>query len=183
MQPGEMLEWLAEGERKAVAKSSAVANQVIKTPMLMPDLIALLGSPNTTVASHAAHAMLTVSKHAPDLLKPYCAELVEALASDQWEVQEQLGKILPQLPLDTTQQASVWKRFNNIFYNGKSSIARTCALQAMVDMGSRFSACRDKASEAIVFAIENGSKAMQARARNLVSIFHLNDGCVRPGAK
>ncbi|WP_262694637.1 hypothetical protein [Kordiimonas aquimaris] len=168
MQPGEMLELLAEGERKAVAKSSFVAEQVIENPVLMPHLISLLTFENTTVVSHAAHALHTISKAKLELLLQHSAALVGALASDQWEVQEQLGKFLPKLSLDAEQQEHIWQRFEDIFYNGTSSIARTCALQAMVDMSNAFSAYRGKADIAIVYALEQGSKAMQARARNLI---------------
>ena len=172
MQPGEMLELLAEGERKAVAKSTVVAKHVMAQPELTVHLINALETANTTVVSHSAHALHTIGKHKPAMLAPFVAELVAALlTSEQWETQEQLAKVLPVLPLDAQQQTAVWARFNDIFYNGTSSIARTCALQALVDMAARFPDYRGKASGVIAFALEQGSKAMQARARNLIKDF------------
>ena len=168
MQQGDMYEQLAEGERKAVARSTEVARRVVADPSLLPCLIDFLLSENTIVVSHAAHALLTVSKRHINLLEPHKGELISVLSSEQWEVQEQLGKILPRLSLDKPQQVTVWERFQDIFYNGTSSIARTCALQALVDMGTNAEAYRGKAGKVIAYALENGSKAMQARARNLL---------------
>lgn len=168
MQPGDIYEKLAEGERKEVARSIEVAHSAVVAPEMLPHLIDLLAVDNPTIVSHAAHALMTVSRIDLALLVPHKSALVRALASNQWEVQEQLGKIIPSMPLDSAEQAMVWARFHEIFYQAKSSIARTCALQALVDMGNHFEAYRGNVSDVIVYAMEEGTKAMQARARNIL---------------
>lgn len=169
MQPGEIMEMLAEGERKAVAKSKAVAMAVLANPKTVKILVDALSSSNPTIVSHAAHALLTVFRKKPSLLKPFADQLLRAFQRNQWEILEQLAKILPGLDLPKPKQRTLVARLEQIFYQGKSSIARTSALQALNDLGAQHQVWRDRSGKAMKFAFEQGSKAMQARARKLLS--------------
>jgi len=168
MQPGEIMEMLAEGERKAIAKSTAVAKAVLNNPKLVKTLVDALSSSNATIASHAAHALLTVFRKNPELLMPFVDQLMRAFKRDQWEILEQLAKILPGLNLPKLKQRTLIARLEEVFYEGQSSIARTSALQALNDLGAQHKVWRDRSSKAMRFAFEHGSKAMQARARRLL---------------
>ncbi len=168
MQSGQLLELLAEGERKAVANSTAVARAVLANPAHVKVLVDALSSANATIVSHAAHALLTVFKKNPALLKPFASQLLKAFKRDQWEVLEQLAKILPGLELPPAQQKTFVQRLEQVFYQGTSSIARTCALQALDDIAGRQKKWRATSDKAMKFALEEGTKAMQARARTLL---------------
>lgn len=169
MQPGEIMEMLAEGERKAIAKSTAVAQAVLTNPKLVKTLVDALSSTNPTIVSHAAHALLTVFKKNPSLLRQFADQLMSAFRRDQWEILEQLAKILPGLDLPEPKQRSLVDRLEQIFYESPSSIARTCALQALDDLGARHQVWRDRSTKAMKYAFEQGSKAMQARARKILA--------------
>lgn len=168
MQPGEIMTMLAEGRRNAVANSTAVAKIVLKSPQLMATLVDALTSPNKTIGSHAAHALLTVFKENPKLLQPFVGQLLKAFARGQWETMEQIAKILPGLTLSKPQQKTFLQRLEAVFYEGNSSIARTSAMQALSDLSKQHVAYRQASVKALKFALEQGSKAMQARARKLV---------------
>lgn len=168
MQPGEIMEMLAEGERKAIAKSTAVAKAVLNNPKLVKTLVDALSSTNTTIVSHAAHALLTVFRKNPELLMPFVDQLMRAFKRDQWEILEQLAKILPGLDMPEPKQRSLVIRLEQVFYDSPSSIARTCALQALNDLGAQHQVWRDRSAKAMKFAFEHGSKAMQARARRFL---------------
>lgn len=168
MEPGEISLLLAEGSRGSVAQSGKVPQAVVEDPALLETLIDCLQSDNATIVSHAAHALLTVSNMRLNLLAPHTDTLLAVLERDQWEILEQLAKILPQLELSGAQRDRLTERLKTVFYQGRSSIARTCALQALVDMAHEDAAIRADAGEALAFALENGSKAMQARARRLL---------------
>ena len=168
MQPGEIMAMLAEGPRNAVANATVVAKMVLKEPKLAGTLVEALASPNKTIVSHAAHALFTVFKTNPALLQPFAKQLLKAFSGSQWEKLEQLAKILPGLSLSEPDQASFRERLEMIFYKDKSSIARTNALQALHDLGEKHAAFQEASVKALKFALEEGSKAMQARARNLL---------------
>ena len=169
MQPGDIITMLAEGPRNAVANATVVAKMVLKDPKLASTLVDALASPNKTVVSHAAHALFTVFKSNPALLQPFVGQFLKALSGNQWEALEQLAKILPGLKLSDRQQSSLVERLEAIFYQGKSSIARTNAMQALYDLSEKHAVFQDASVKALKFAFEEGSKAMQARARNLVT--------------
>lgn len=168
MQPGDIMELLAEGRRNAVANSTAVAKIVIKSPQLVATLVDALTSPNKTVGSHAAHALFTVFQKHPDLLQPFAGQMLKAFGKGQWETLEQLAKILPGLKLTKPQQKTFLKRLESVFYKGNSSIARTSAMQAINDLAAYHAAYRDVSVKVLTFALTEGTKAMQARARKLI---------------
>lgn len=168
MQPADIMEMLAEGERKAVVKSTAVAKAVLANPKLVKIVVDALSSANPTIVSHAAHALLTVFRKNPLLLKPFADQLLAAFMGNQWEILEQLAKILPGLDLPKPKQRTFVERLEQVFYQGQSSIARTSALQALNDLGVQHKVWSDRSTKAIKFAFEQGSKAMQARARKLL---------------
>ncbi len=167
MQPGEIMTMLAEGQRKAVANSTIVAKIVLNSPDHVQTLVDALSSPNKTIVSHAAHALLTVFRKNPSLVQPFAKQLLAAFGRGQWETLEQLAKILPGLKLSPPQQKTLLQRLEAVFYKDTSSIARTGALQALDDMARHHAAFRQASGRALKFAMEEGSKAMQARARKL----------------
>lgn len=160
---------LAEGKRGAIARSNEVAAHILENPAHMPTLIGALSVTDTIVVSHAAHACLTVYKKSPDLLVPYKNTLLALLeGQNQWELIEQLSKIVPFLACTVEENAALTARLVSIVESGKSSIARTCALQALVDMAALDGIHRQMADKALAYALAHGTKAMQARARKLM---------------
>lgn len=168
MGPGDIMEMLAEGERKAIARSTEVAAAVLARPQLIKILVEALASPNKTIVSHAAHALLTIFRKKPDLLQPFAKQLLAAFMKDQWEVLLELAKIIPGLELKEAEQKTFVQRLEQVFYKGSSSFARTSALQALDDLAAQHKVWRNASSKALKFALEEGSKAMQARARKLI---------------
>tara|TARA_R110002096_G_scaffold169810_14_gene341659 strand:- start:465 stop:971 length:507 start_codon:yes stop_codon:yes gene_type:complete len=164
----EIIAALAEGKRSAIAGSSDVAHYVVGKPEAVGLLIEALSSSDAIVAAHAAHACLSVFKACPDRLLPYRKTLLAVLHQrDQWELIEQLTKIVPQLGCTDEEQKSLSRRLMDVVGYGTSSIARTCALQGLVDLASIDEFYETNASQAIAYALENGTKAMKARARKL----------------
>jgi len=161
---------LTEGKRGAVARSTEVAEYLLKHPDELPALIKALASVNTVLVAHAAHALLTVFHRGAGLLEPYKAELLTLLlAGEQWELLEQMAKVMPYLGFNEVDRQHMNDRFWHIVHYGQSSIARACAVQALVDMAHSEKRFERQAQAALTYALEKGSKAMQARARNLLA--------------
>jgi len=167
----DLLDILAVGDRKQVALSGEAAALVIGAPDLVPELIAALHHDNSIIVSHAAHALLTVFKKAAALLRPHGEALLGAYGLQQWEIKEQLAKILPFLPLTNGQRQILICRLEETLKGHKSGIARTCALQAITDLAKSDEAFRTAALAALDFASDQPSKALQARARKLKNSF------------
>lgn len=159
---------LGEGDRKAVARSSEVAGVVIKRPELLTVVIDALGINDQTTVAHAAHALNTVVQEQPQLLEPHADALVRSYNYEQWEVLEQLGKILPKLPLTDAQVQAVADRSQHVFYHHTSAIARVCALQCFMDMAAINPSMKLAADDMLQHALTSESKALQARARKLL---------------
>lgn len=170
MAPGMILSLLAEGQRKEVARSPQVAEMAIGRPDMLPHLIECLWSQQPTVVSHAAHALMTISMDHCTLLAPHTSRLLEAYELEQWEIKEQIAKILPKLRLTEAQAARFLDALRHTLKHHKSGIARTCALQGVVEMAKVNPAFGEAALAALVFASEQGSKALQARARKLAAM-------------
>ena len=95
---------LSEGDRRVPAAASSVADAVIDDPDLVEPLLECLGDSDPAVVSHAAHAAMQVSARQPSLFDAHIEDLMALLkALNQWEIGEQLPKILVCLPLSREQ--------------------------------------------------------------------------------
>jgi len=162
-----ILDMQAEGDRKEIARATEAAALAEESPTVLATLVAALFHDDPATVSHAAHALMTLAKdHAP-LLDPHREALARAYGLDQWEVKEQMAKILPQLGFRRSEQGRLMEEFDETLRHHKSGIARTCALQAMVDMAALDPTHTEAALSALDYAMRKGSKALQARARKL----------------
>lgn len=167
MSKAQLISMLSEGERKAIARSGEVAQMVLVTPSLLSPLIQALESEDTVIVAHASHALFSVFKAGPNLLNDWVVDLVRLYHRSQWEILEQLGKILPAIVTAQSDVRAVAARAEAIFHTSGSGIARTCALQCLVDLAQAHSALMPTARAILVAAQNSDSKALQARARRL----------------
>ncbi len=155
---------LKEGSRKEVARANEVAAQILDTPPLIDSLLDCLCTGDETVRAHAAHALMQVGKQQADILHPVHSRLLKEIAPiQQWEVQEQLMKVLPLI--DTSDQVVQLAKRN---LSHKSAIVRTCALQALFDLVQRIPNRFNEVMH-ILQDCQNvhAPKSLQARARKL----------------
>ncbi|NVJ97229.1 MAG: hypothetical protein HWE25_03695 [Alphaproteobacteria bacterium] len=163
----DILQMLAEGDRKEVARSGDVAVAAAESPETLALVVAALFHDEPAVVSHAAHALMTVAKKNAPLLNPHREALARAYGEEQWELKEQMAKILPQLSFRESEQGRLMEEFDATLRTHKSGIARTCALQAMVDIAAQNNAHAAMARQGLDYAQGHTSKALQARARKL----------------
>ncbi len=163
---------LAEGKRGAIARSTEVACYIAENPAEFTLLLRLLGSSDAVVVSHASHALQTLGKCVPSLLQSYSDEIMSILkTTDQWEFIEAFSKIFSILKIGIETQSEAALRLQHLLQTNKSSIARTCALETLVMFAQENACFESEAREALIDALENGTKAMQARARKLLNIY------------
>ncbi len=158
---------LGEGDRRELGRSTQVAREVLDNPLMLPDLLECLLESNETVVSHAAHAVMQIGAAEPLLFQQFVDRLISILERPrQWEVGEQVPKVLAELAL-TEAQAD---RLTSILIkqiDDRSTIAAACALSVLKRLADRSLADPEIADEAIEKARQSSRKALAARARQL----------------
>lgn len=169
-----MRQRLANGDRKEVGEASSVAREVLDDPALVRALVDCLEDQDAAVVSHAAHALMQVGGDAPALFEPYADRLLIILKRcSQWEIGEQLPKVLSvmQLDDDQTQQLAdllVVQTANT------SNIAAASALSGLAELAVTGRIDEATAREQLEKALHSERKALAARARRIMAKFGWN---------
>jgi hypothetical protein len=162
-------ERLAEGDRKTLGEASSVAREVLDDPALVRPLVDCLDDADAAVVAHAAHAMMQAGGDRPELFQPYSDRLLAVLSRcSQWEIGEQLPKVLAAMPLDddqTQQLADILVRQTA----SPSNIAAASALSGLAELAASGRIPASIAEEEIEKALASPRKALAARARRIAS--------------
>src|SRR5690606_22993415 len=89
----------------------------------------------------------------------------------QKEVRWHMAQILPHLQLtdkESLRALNIWKKD---FHTSNSSILKTFSMQAVADLSRNHLRFVAEAKQMIAEALDNGTPAMQSRAKNLQSLF------------
>ncbi len=158
---------LEEGDRRVIGAAGAVADTVRRNPDRIAELIGLVDDDDTAVVAHTAHAMMQIAQDEPALFDPFADTLLDRLeALRQWEIGEQLPKILVCLPLTDNQAERLYDILcANI--QDRSNIVAACSLQGIVDLARDGRVDRGRAQAALNAALGSHRKALAARARRL----------------
>ena len=160
-------ERLLLGDRKEVAEAAAIAREVFDDPRLVRPLVDLLEDADEAVVSHAAHTLMQVGRDAPELFAPYADRLLSMLRTcRQWEIGEQLPKVLVVVPLndDQTQQLA---DILTTQVDAKSNIAAASALSGLAELARTGRIPQQLGREAVSAALSSPRKALAARARRI----------------
>lgn len=164
-----LLDRLRGGTRQSLGQSKAVARDILARPELLPDLLAAFESNDRVLISRAIDAFEAVAAANPFLIHPYKDFILTRLTQfDHWEVREHVCLLLPRLRLSSRERLQAFETVRG-WLADKSSIVRTFALQAMTEMARQDPSLMDEAIEHLEAAHANGTPAMKARARNLLS--------------
>lgn len=158
---------LSEGDRRELGAAGSVADAIVGDPVLVGDLIACLDDDDPAVVAHAAHAAMQVSARQPSLFDPHIEGLIARLeALKQWEIGEQLLKILVRLPLSSEQAERLYRILGENLQS-RFTIVAACSLQAVIDLASDGLIDAAKARKTLDAALASDRKALSARARKL----------------
>jgi uncharacterized protein (DUF2164 family) len=159
---------LSGADRRSIGRSAEVVALVLKQPALFAELIQGLRAADPLVRMRAADAAEKVSLQQPDLLRPFRAALLRLLdeASEQ-ELRWHLAQMVPRLPLTKKERDRVASTFRRYLHD-RSSIVKTCALQALVDIAAKDEFLIPETKTLLQDSVRNGTAAMKARARKLL---------------
>jgi hypothetical protein len=160
---------LEAADRRSIGRSDHVAAMVCKSPKLFPKLIAGLWSTAALVRMRAADAVEKVTRKNPELLTPYRKELLGLLVeAKEQEVRWHLAVLVPRLPLNSKERQLAMSSLNS-YLEDSNSIVKTFALQGLADLAKDDLRIRTAVMEILREASRNGTPAMKARSRKLVS--------------
>jgi len=165
--PDMMRDRLKQGDRREVGAAGSIADAVRENPALLGSLIAFLDDDDPILVAHSAHALMQVSRTDPSMFGGHVDCLLRHLSGTrQWEIGEQVPKILTKTRISDNQLASLVHCLE-INLDNTSTIAAASALQAIVDLvrAGRFDGQRAKAL--LDEARSSDRKALAARARRL----------------
>jgi hypothetical protein len=116
----------------------------------------------------AADAVEKVSAKKPRLLDRHKPELLGLLAeAEQIELRWHLSAMIPRLRLTDPERlraAAALRRY----LDDRSSIVKTFALQGLVELARNHAGLRGKVKQLLEDAVQSGTPAMKARARELL---------------
>lgn len=165
-----ILQILEAGDRRTIGRSNEVVTIVLKDPELFPQLIDGLWSDNPLVRMRAADAAEKVTRNNHELLQPHKKELLGLMVeASQQELRWHLAAMVPRLPLNGTERQLVASMLSG-YLKDPSSIVKTFALQGLVDLAQDDLRLRPRVLEILREARRNGTPAMKARSRKLLSL-------------
>ena len=169
MSRSSILRQLEGGDRRSLGRSNEVVARVLAEPKVFRPLFAGLMSDNPVVRGRAADAVEKVTQVRPDWLVPYKSQLIGPLACcDQPEVRWHVAQMLPRLPWNAREGRRVYQVLRE-YLRDTSSIVKTCAMQALVDLTEQTPALRPIVVRRLRTLTAQGTPAMRARGRKLLA--------------
>jgi hypothetical protein len=166
-----LLKRLAGGDRRSIGRSNEVAELVCKRPGLFAELIRGMYAADPLVRMRAADAAEKVSLKQPALLRPFKGKLLRLLEeAGEQELRWHLAQMVPRLPLTREECPRVVAALRR-YLGDRSSIVKTCAMQAMADLAAQDESLAADTRALLQDALRNGTGAMKARARRLLTRF------------
>jgi hypothetical protein len=165
---------LAGGDRRSIGKSNHVAAAVLRRPASFPKLLQCMWSDDPLVSMRAADAVEKVSISRPDLLRPFWAELLGlAEETSQQELRWHMALIMPRLQLAASSRKRAVETLRR-YLDDKSSIVKTCAIQALAELSFGNPAMEEEMVELLEHFRVTGTAAMKARSRKLLQHLQKN---------
>ncbi len=164
-----LLQRLAEGDRRSPGAAAAVADMVLEQPVMQEELFDGLSTADAATCARIVRVLLQVAETDAALMQPYKDRVLHEWPDHpQWEIRMHGCQILPLLHLRPADVDAAYAAFET-YLADRSSIVRTCAMQAMVDLLPRASERREEVTQRIQRLTETGTAAMRARGRHLLA--------------
>lgn len=165
----DILRKLEGGDRRSIGRSNEVVKDVVENPKLFGTVLRGLRSPDPLVCMRSADAVEKITARFPQYLRPYKAMLIGEIArTDQKEVRWHVAQMLPRLEYDAVERDVVFSVLMD-YLKDSSSIVRTFAMQALVDLTRQFPELLPAVKGHIEEHAARGTPAMKARGRKLLT--------------
>jgi len=150
-----------------LAAARLAAALVIDEPRQARALITTLFSTDPELRRHAADAARRVTEQRPELLDPYAARVLGALAAsagDDWRMLAHTGLVAARIAHTRAQRLRAAGLLRPLL-DDPSNIVRCTALEALALLASHLSELRPEVEPILKDAAATGTPAMRSRAR------------------
>jgi hypothetical protein len=164
----DVLERLAEGDRRTTGAADAVAAEIRDDPALFDAVFAGLRHHDPGLRMRAADALEKASAENPSLLQRHKRALLGDIgAIEQQEVQWHVAQMLPRCELTASEKELAMDLMRHYFDTATSNIVRVMALQAIYDIGSLDIRFHTTITAYIGRALQSTAPSLRSRARRL----------------
>lgn len=163
-----ILDMLIPGDLRMKGNSEKVVEHILSNAGELDLLIACLDKESEAMRMRCCDAMEKISRSHPQWFNQYKARLLKtAEREEQKEVRWHLAQIIPRLSLTTRQKHTAYTTFQT-YLNDKSSIVKTFAMQALVDLAQQDNSLMNETRKTIQVLTRTGTPAMQSRGHQLL---------------
>jgi len=142
---------------------------VSDNPKIFPKLVVGLWSADALVRMRAADATEKVTREHPEFLRPYKQKLLGLMSeAREQELRWHLAVMIPRLLLNARERQIAISSLNR-YLDDRSSIVKTFALQGLADLAQNEPRILPRVVEILREATRNGTPAMKARSRKLLT--------------
>jgi len=164
-----LLRKLEGGDRRSIGGSGLVVAEVLADPALFDELFSGLRSLDPVVRIRTADALEKVTATRPDLLRPYKRDLLGPFSeSADKEIRWHVAQMLPRVRWSRRERSLVYEILR-AYLRDSSSIVKTCAMQALVDLTAQAPDLRSPVLRLVRRLTTSGTPAMRARGRRLLT--------------
>ena len=161
---------LKEGDPRTLGRAREV--QSLISPANVAQLIACWTDADPVVQMRAVNVTEKLSRQRIALFEPFKPLFIDLLDSaTEKQIRWNLASIVPRLRLSRSEAHHVAEMLMK-YLNDSSSIVKTLAIQGLWDLTRIDPGLRPEVLEILRMALATGTKAMQARSRNLLKDFH-----------
>jgi len=160
---------LKGGDRRSIGRVNEVVRTVIKEPKRFRALVAGLLTDDEVVRMRCADAIEKIAHARPHWLKPHTNFFLDQAAGhSQQEIRWHMAQIMPLLPLTPPQRTQAIRLLMG-YLESASGIVRVSAMQALTELSQHDSPLGKRIIPLVKAMMKNGTPAVRARGRKLLS--------------
>ncbi len=159
----------AGSDRRSLTGVEETVQEVLREPERMASLVEGMRHADPAVNGPCADAAEKISAMLPEPLASHKKALLRlAMAQTSASVRWHLAQILPRLPLNRAERAGLSEILFE-YLNHESALVKTFAMQSLADLAAGDERLTRTVLPAIEHLTENGTAAMRARGRKLLT--------------
>jgi hypothetical protein len=167
VQPEAIRALLTGGDRRSVGQSDRARALLRGDPGRVPELAALAGDPDWLVSMRAMDLLEKLAHEHPEWVQPHKSLFLGPLAdSDKWEIRLQVVRALPLLKWTPREATRVFEILTRDIEHPQTFV-RAWALDSLATFTRTHEALTPTVERALERFERSGSKALQARARQI----------------
>jgi HEAT repeat protein len=156
-------------DRRSIGRSNQIARDISRNSRLFARVFAAILSSDPAIRMGAADAIEKATRNRPKFLQPYKRAVLQNISRiKQQEVRWHVAQLLPRLQLTQKQRSRAVSILLD-YLEDKSSIVRTCAMQALADLALAHPPLRPRVLFLLESLTSTCTPAMRSRGRKLLA--------------